>query len=189
MVAAGSEGLVPHQRLVRHWKLRSKWSWWIHKTTGRKQAAAPFELTVVDESEMDELHGWNGVADWILRFPFCSCSSDLFTPLFTMFSTVAAHLPGIVPFVALISAPVVFDIRHTFFPGRVIPLWSPVLPHVLISFLSRSDCSLIADCPAGTVLETVKALLWLGRLFNILLQFFQSHWILPPYHLVQALWR
>lgn len=105
MVAAGSEGLVPHQRLVRHWKLRSKWSWWIHKTTGRKQAAAPFELTVVDESEMDELHGRNGVADWILRFPFCSCSSDLFTPLFTMFSTVAAHLPGIVPFVALISAP------------------------------------------------------------------------------------
>lgn len=53
-----------------------------------------------------------------------------------------------------------------FFPGRVIPLWSPVLTHILISFLSHSDCSLIADCPAGTVLETVKALLWLGRLFK-----------------------
>lgn len=164
------KGLVPHWRLVRHWKLGSNWSWWIHETTGRKQAAAPFELTVVDESEMDELHGWNGVANWILRFPFCSCSSDLFTLLFTMFSTVADSPPRdcsfCCVFLALISAPVVFDIRHTFFPGRVIPLWSPVLTHILISFLSHSDCSLIADCPAVTVLETVKALLWLGRLFK-----------------------
>lgn len=170
MVAAGSEGVGPTPKLVRHWKLRRKWSWWIHKTTGRKQAAAPFELTVVDESEMDELHGWNDVADWILRFPFCSCSSDLFTLLFTMFSTVAYSPPWdcsfCCVFLALISAPVVFDIGHKFFPGRVIPLWSPVLTHILFSFLSRLDCSLIADCPAGTVLETGKALLWLGRLFK-----------------------
>ena len=69
-------------------------------------------------------------------------------------------------FLALISAPVIFDIGHKFFPGRVIPLWSPVLTHILFSFLSRLVCSLIADCPAGTVLERGKALLWLGPLFK-----------------------
>ena len=138
---------------------------------------------------MDELHGWNGVADWILRLPFCSCSSDLFTLVFPMFSTVADSpswdCSFCCVFLALISAPVVFDIRHTFFPGHVLPLWSPVLAYWFL--LSRSDCSLIADCSAGTVLETLKAPLWLGCCSNILLQFFQSRWILPPYHLVQAL--